>query len=43
MTNHLQYGMPAKILHWLVVALLMVQFSIGWFMPDVHAGHTAQQ
>ena len=38
MTHRLQYGTPAKILHWLVVALLMVQFSIGWFMPDVHAG-----
>jgi cytochrome b561 len=34
----LQYGTPAKILHWLVVALLAVQFPIGWFMPDVHAG-----
>ena len=38
MTDRLQYGTPAKTMHWLVVALLMVQFPIGWFMPDVHAG-----
>jgi cytochrome b561 len=38
MTDRLYYGTPAKTMHWLVVALLMVQFPIGWFMPDVHAG-----
>ena len=38
MTAQLQYGAPAKFFHWLVVALLVVQFPIGWFMPDVHAG-----
>lgn len=38
MTDRLQYGTPAKVLRWLVVALLMVQFSIGWFMPNVHGG-----
>jgi cytochrome b561 len=38
MTDRLHYGTPAKTMHWLVVALLMVQFPIGWFMPDVHAG-----
>jgi len=38
MTNRLNYGATAKVLHWLVVALLMVQFPIGWFMPDVHRG-----
>jgi cytochrome b561 len=38
MTDRLHYGTPAKALHWLVVALLAVQFPIGWFMPDVHAG-----
>jgi cytochrome b561 len=41
MTNRLQYGATAKVLHWLVVALLAVQFLIGWFMPDVHAGPPA--
>ena len=38
MTDRLHYGTPAKVMHWLVVALLAVQFPIGWFMPDVHAG-----
>jgi cytochrome b561 len=38
MNARLHYGTPAKVLHWLVVALLAVQFSIGWLMPDVHAG-----
>jgi cytochrome b561 len=38
MDDRLHYGTPAKILHWLVVALLAVQFPIGWFMLDVHAG-----
>jgi cytochrome b561 len=38
MDDRLHYGTPAKVLHWLVVALLAVQFPIGWFMPDVHAG-----
>lgn len=38
MTDRLHYGTPAKVMHWLIVALLMVQFPIGWFMPDVHAG-----
>jgi cytochrome b561 len=37
-TDRLHYGTPAKVLHWLVVALLAVQFPIGWFMPDVHGG-----
>jgi cytochrome b561 len=38
MNGQLHYGTPAKVLHWLVVGLLAVQFPIGWFMPDVHAG-----
>lgn len=38
MNARLHYGAPAKILHWLVVVLLAVQYLIGWFMPDVHAG-----
>jgi cytochrome b561 len=36
MNPHLQYGATAKIFHWLIVALLMVQFPIGWLMPDLH-------
>src|ERR1700694_1145494 len=38
MTNRLQYGTTAKVFHWLVVALLLVQYPIGWLMPDIHGG-----
>jgi cytochrome b561 len=38
MADRLHYGTPAKVMHWLVVVLLMVQFPLGWFMPDVHGG-----
>lgn len=38
MVPHLHYGTPAKIFHWLVVALLAIQYPIGWLMPDVHGG-----
>jgi cytochrome b561 len=36
MTDRLQYGITAKVLHWLVLALLLVQYPIGWLMPDLH-------
>jgi len=36
MTPVLHYGTTAKVLHWLVVALLAVQYPIGWLMPDLH-------
>jgi len=36
MTGRLQYGITAKLFHWLVVALLLVQYPIGWLMPDIH-------
>jgi cytochrome b561 len=36
MTAPLQYGTTAKIFHWLIVALLAVQYPIGWLMPDLH-------
>jgi cytochrome b561 len=36
--KHLHYGTTAKVLHWTIVALLVVQYAIGWLMPDVHAG-----
>lgn len=32
------YGVTAKILHWLVVALLFVQYLIGWLMPNLRGG-----
>lgn len=38
MTPRLQYGLPAKIFHWCIVALLAVQYPIGWLMPDIHRG-----
>lgn len=38
MRRRLNYGTTAKILHWLIVALLLVQYPIGWFMPDIHRG-----
>ena len=38
MTRRFRYGTTAKTLHWVMVALLAVQYSIGWLMPDVHAG-----
>src|SRR5260370_26659528 len=38
MTDRSQYGTTAKVFHWLVVALLVVQYTIGWLMPDIHHG-----
>jgi len=38
MTKRLQYGTTAKVFHWLIVALLLVQYPIGWLMPDIHRG-----
>ncbi|MFZ3309349.1 MAG: cytochrome b [Xanthobacteraceae bacterium] len=38
MEKNLQYGSTAKALHWLVVGLLVVQYFIGWFMPDIKRG-----
>jgi cytochrome b561 len=38
MAKQLRYGTTAKVFHWLVVALLIVQFPLGWFMPHIHHG-----
>jgi cytochrome b561 len=38
MSDRLQYGATAKVFHWLVVALLVAQYLIGWLMPDIHRG-----
>jgi cytochrome b561 len=38
MTYRLEYGTTAKVFHWLIVALLLVQYPIGWLMPDIHRG-----
>ena len=29
------YTTTARTLHWLILALLIVQFAIGWLMPDI--------
>ena len=34
------YGMTAKVFHWLIVALLLVQYPLGWLMPDIKRGMT---
>src|SRR6266852_5766655 len=38
MAKQLHYGTTAKVFHWLIVALLIVQYPLGWFMPDIHRG-----
>jgi cytochrome b561 len=38
MKARLHYGTTAKLLHWIIVALLLVQYPIGWLMPDLHGG-----
>jgi len=38
MESRLRYGTMAKVFHWAIVVLLVVQYSIGWLMPDVHGG-----
>jgi len=35
------YDGVARLLHWLVVALVAAQFLIGWIMPAVHHGTQA--
>src|SRR6478735_5957559 len=40
MTARPHYGTTAKTFHWLMVALLAVQYPIGWLMPDIHRGMT---
>jgi len=40
MTVRQQYDSSSKMLHWLIVALLVVQYPIGWLMPDIHRGMT---
>ena len=38
MNPRLQYGTSAKVFHWTIVALLLMQYLIGWLMPDIHRG-----
>src|SRR6202162_1631245 len=37
MTTH-NYSGPTKILHWLTVILLVIQYAVGWLMPHIHRG-----
>lgn len=30
------YTPTARLLHWLIVALLVVEFTLAWIMPDIH-------
>src|SRR3984885_3597728 len=32
------YGVVAKLLHWLIVALVVLQFGLAWTMPDIPRG-----
>jgi cytochrome b561 len=36
--KHLRYATTAKVFHWLIVVLLVIQYMIGWLMPDIHRG-----
>jgi cytochrome b561 len=38
MSGRLHYGTTAKSFHWLIVGLLIVQYLVGWLMPDIHRG-----
>jgi cytochrome b561 len=38
MAKQPHYGTTTKVFHRLIVALLMVQYPLGKFMPDIHRG-----
>ena len=40
MAKQPHYGTTAKLFHWLVVALLIVQYPLGKLMPHIHRGMT---
>jgi cytochrome b561 len=35
MTQQAGYGTTAKAFHWTIVLLLIVQYLVGWLMPDI--------
>jgi cytochrome b561 len=37
-TSRLAYGNLAKLLHWIIAAILVAQFALGWLMPTVRRG-----
>ena len=34
----LAYGNFAKLLHWIIAAILVAQFALGWLMPNIRRG-----
>jgi cytochrome b561 len=40
MAKQPHYGTTTKVFHWLIVALLIVQYPLGKFMPGIHRGMT---
>jgi cytochrome b561 len=38
--KQLEYGATAKTFHWIIVALLLTQYPLGWLMPDIARGMT---
>jgi cytochrome b561 len=40
MAKQPHYGTTAKVFHWLLVALLIVQYPLGKLMPHIHRGMT---
>ena len=40
MAKQAHYDTTAKAFHWIVVALLVIQYPVGWLMPDIHRGMT---
>ena len=40
MTKQFSYGATARVLHWTVAALLILQYLLGWLMPNIHGKMT---
>lgn len=36
--DHARYGIVAQALHWLIAALIIVMFGLGWYMGDLPLG-----
>jgi cytochrome b561 len=36
MAKQLHYRTTAKVLHWTIVGLLVMQYLLGWLMPSIH-------
>lgn len=36
--DHARYGIVAQVLHWLIAALIVVMFGLGWYMSDLPLG-----